>query len=157
MIILYDNKEITNMNLKKINLNRGIGDISYIIHLRRLKLIENRDNSFKVFNNKKINNPSKLKIIESEIKLNHSILEKKKLPIFNNMSLDFISHFKELRKLEIERLKNTNKLLINILNKLKNPKLKSTNSQIMIYKSSAKKLKKKTHSLSYMRFSNPFP
>ena len=78
------------MKIKKINLNRGKGDIPYFIHLRRLKLIENRDNSFKVFNKKYIDNPSKLQKIESEIKINHSILQKK-LPIFNNMSFEFIS------------------------------------------------------------------
>ena len=138
------------MKIKKINLNRGKGDIPYFIHLRRLKLIENRDNSFKVFNKKYIDNPSKLQKIESEIKINHSILQKK-LPIFNNMSFEFISQFKEIRKIETERLKNSNKILKNILNNLKIPKLKASNSQIM-YKSSSIKLKKKIHSLPYMRF-----
>ena len=144
------------MKIKKINLNRGKGDISYFIHLRRLKLIENRDNSFKVFNKKYIDNTSKLQKIESEIKINHSILQKK-LPIFNNMSFEFISQFKEIRKIETERLKNTNKLLNNILYKLKNPKLKPCNSQLMIYKSLSTKLKKKNHSIPYIRFSNPYP
>ena len=144
------------MKLKKINLNRGKGDVSYITHLRRLKLIENRENSFQVYHKKFFNLPSKLQIIKSEIKINNSILQKK-LPIFNNKTLEFISQFNEIRKIETERLKNTNKLLNNILYKLKNPKLKPCNSQLMIYKSLSTKLKKKNHSIPYMRFSNPYP
>ena len=129
------------MKLKKINLNRGKGDVSYITHLRRLKLIENRENSFQVYHKKFFNLPSKLQIIKSEIKINNSILQKK-LPIFNNKTLEFISQFNEIRKIETERLKNSNKILKNILNNLKIPKLKASNSQIM-YKSSSIKLKKK--------------
>lgn len=144
------------MKIKKINLNRGKSDICFLNHLRRLKLIENRENHYKSITKKSNDHSIKLYKIQSEVNFNNLIL-KQKSPKLLNKSYDFICQFNAIRKFEIDRLKFHTKLLNNLINEIRNPisKLKISNSE-KNFQLKNTKLKQKYHSLPYMRFANPY-
>ena len=168
---------IDSSNLKFKNSEHRIEDIKYLMHLKNLNYLEHRNSLYPTYkiNFKSQQKPSKMDLIRNEIKMNRNLLNKNLKNYENfNMTEDFLNTYKQIKDLELKRLKNKNIQLKKLMNEMKHSKScvdinikqnKKVNHFLLnnYYKFIDNKIKKipknsdkKLHKLPYMRLANQF-
>ena len=165
-------------NLKFKSSEHGIDDIKYLMHLRNLNYLEHRNTQYPTYkiHFKSQQKPNKIDLIKKEIKNNRNLLNKNFKNYENfNMSEDFLNTYKQIKDMELKRLKIKNIQLKKLMNEMKHSKscvdvnIKQ-NSKVnnflvnnyykYIIDNKIKKIPKnpikKLHKLPYMRLANNF-
>ena len=156
----------------------GKNDVTYLNHIRNLNNLENRCSHYPTYKIlfKSEQKPNKIDLIKNEIKFNRNLLNRN-LKNYNNfnMSQDFINSYREIKQIELKRLKNKNKELKKLMYDMKHSKScvdinKKQNNKLNIFlknnyykfidnkiKKSPQNSTKKLHKLPYIRLANNFP